>query len=343
MTLKMCNLLQWLLKGPQQPHPPLFQLRSFWATVLLPVGLAFVVTFFIAQSLSFPDMELTKKGFDNAYDYFKIPLWIAALSLPLAGFYASHHRSVQTAVQIARSDIQILSTQSKNNFENYIKHLDYFSAQIEHFESLHNIKISDPIKLYRKIFPINDYSDFSPWADDMKFIEYIGERSDIPLEFNNYLDYIRHYIVEMSSSKDIVSELKGDIFSNLDSIFTLLLIKKIDDINIWDFNVKDKYYFLDGEIYLPALTDSIDRVVNLFFSIESMCLSRDYFEKIGGGNRFTEGDLFMFLMEIRRVKENIKALTEQSNLNGVAIKETIRKGRKDKEKRWKEQISRLKA
>lgn len=110
--MKKYKIFGWI-KGPYQPHPPLFHLRTFWATVLFPLFVAGIVWFLIFKSLGYPDWVPTKEGFDNAYEYFKIPLWIAALSLPLAGFYASHHRSVQTAAQIERSDKQISLTEKK--------------------------------------------------------------------------------------------------------------------------------------------------------------------------------------------------------------------------------------
>lgn len=54
----------------------------------------------------------------------KLPITIAALAFPLAALVASHHRSVQTAAQIERTDY-------KNAFENNIKHRELFNALLE--------------------------------------------------------------------------------------------------------------------------------------------------------------------------------------------------------------------
>lgn len=164
LNARLCDFRYWLCKGSQQSHPPLFQLRSFWAMVLIPLSLAIVITFFIAQSLSFPDMELTKDGFDNAYDYFKIPLWIAALSLPLAGFYASHHHSVQTAAQIERSDRQIKATDDKNSFENYIKHWQMFNERLDEIGMHHSIIFNDRRTIYDCFFSGNNWKNFRPFS-----------------------------------------------------------------------------------------------------------------------------------------------------------------------------------
>lgn len=170
---KLCDFGSWVWSGPQQSHPTLFQLRSFWVVAGLPIIIALIVGFCIFKSLGYPDLILNKEGFDNAYEYFKIPLWIAALSLPLAGFYASHHRSVQTAAQIA-------ATESKNNFENSIKHREYIIGQLQLIEVRNYIEFEDYHRLYENIFVDNNLECFFPWADcNFEDSSYILKRTQI--------------------------------------------------------------------------------------------------------------------------------------------------------------------
>lgn len=155
----------WVLKGSQQLHPSLFQLRSFWVVAGLPIIIALIVWFCIFKSIGYPDLAATYDGFNQAYEYFKIPLWIAALSLPLAGFYATNHRSVETAKQITIASKQMDMTSQKNNFENSIKHREYFIGQLKLIEERNYIEFEDYHRLYERIFLGNNLSNFSPWAD----------------------------------------------------------------------------------------------------------------------------------------------------------------------------------
>ncbi|TPE49034.1 hypothetical protein FJM67_12640 [Maribrevibacterium harenarium] len=152
------QIFKWRFRGPKPPHPPLFHLKAFWVMVLFPLFVAGIVWFLIFKSLGYPDWMPTKEGFDNAYEYFKIPLWVAALSLPFAGFYASHHRSVQTVAQIS-------ATESKNNFENSIKHREYIIGQLQLIEERNHIEFEDYHRLYEEIFVDNNLENFFPWAD----------------------------------------------------------------------------------------------------------------------------------------------------------------------------------
>ena len=141
----------------------LYQLKGFRATVLLPIICAGLAWFLIFKSIGYPDFLLTKEGFDNAYEYFKIPLWIAALSLPLAGFYASNHRSVQTAAQINQ-------TLTNNTFSSYYKHVEFFENRYKNIEfdldlDKHHIiefEFSSLSNLYMSVFPLNFPHNFSP-------------------------------------------------------------------------------------------------------------------------------------------------------------------------------------
>ena len=64
----------------------------------------------------------TSDCINDAISRLKLPIAIMALTFPAVALVASHHRSAQTAAQIERTDKQIAATESKNAFENCIKH-----------------------------------------------------------------------------------------------------------------------------------------------------------------------------------------------------------------------------
>ncbi|WP_111638280.1 hypothetical protein [Marinomonas shanghaiensis] len=114
------------------------------------------------------DWGLSSAHINDAIGRLKLPLAIASLAFPLVALVASHHRSVQTAAQIMRTDRQIQATEQKNAFENNIKHRETFKELLEKEEKLWRIKFHDANKLYENIFSQNDFRYFGFYADDMK-------------------------------------------------------------------------------------------------------------------------------------------------------------------------------
>lgn len=341
--ISVLGLKGWLCKGSQQPHPPLFQLRAFWATVILPIIVAAIVWFCIFQSLGYPDLAATYDGFNRAYEYFKIPLWIAALSLPLAGFYASHHRSVQTAAQIARSDKQISATERKNNFENFIKHIDHFKSDLGRLSSKYGFEVADDVDLYRVIFSLNSYESFSPWADSMEYIDYVGEDGDVPVRYANYLTCVRSRLDDVFKVKDY-EDTEGDAFNAFYNTLSLLKIYKVKGVNIRNREEVECYFMLDGKLYVPEFRKRVSDFGNFLISLESVCCSKKYIDGMENTSFFNRGSLFIYAYQGDGKK--IKAVY-RTNGNGE-VRERKRtferfraRGRisKAKKKKWQEQVA----
>jgi len=103
--------------------------------------------------------------FNYAFEIFKVPLAILALIFPAVALVASQHRSVQTAAQIAKSEKQISLTESKNNFENYIKHKEIFKSAFEEYLENKNYKVKNYNVFYKNIFPENGSKLFDQYVD----------------------------------------------------------------------------------------------------------------------------------------------------------------------------------
>ncbi|WP_369920774.1 hypothetical protein AB8E32_00335 [Marinomonas polaris] len=266
----------WLCKGPQQPHPPLFQLRSFWATVLIPIICAGMVWFLIFKSLDYPDLVATYDGFSQAYAYFKIPLWISALSLPLAGFYASHYRSVQTAAQIMRTDIQITATEQKNAFENCVKHRELFNELIARLSRRYNFEFKDIDLLYSVIFTENDYRSFSFYADEMNSPRY----SDSGSYFHQMIDAFEKFKITKNRYDEGMYSYKEalDEFSELPRL--LLYVESYNGDSIEELYHEDGRFFDKGEIVYPQEINYFIHAVNeLFREFCDFCLSAELAKK----------------------------------------------------------------
>ena len=115
------RLASWWREDTDNDNPNLSQLKLFKLAYLLPT-LTFAIfsgLIFHAEQLWTYDVCFRSACIFNTYEIFKVPVWLLALSLPLTGLVAAHHRSVQTAAQITQTD-------SKNSFENCIKHREFF-------------------------------------------------------------------------------------------------------------------------------------------------------------------------------------------------------------------------
>lgn len=334
------------------PHnKTLFQLGSFWATVLLPLICAGIVWFLIFKSLGYPDLVATYDGFNRAYEYFKIPLWIAALSLPLAGFYATNHRSVQTVAQIARTDLQIArsdrqiaATESKNTFENHIKHMDHFQDSIKRLGEIHGIEIGDPVSFYRRIFPSNDYSSFSPWADDMEFVEVgydIHGGDDI--FHRNYIMYVRSHMKKIISSDSLLESLDSDAFIYFELILRKLFISKINGVTIRSNEDMETYFSIDGYPYIPVFKSSLGAISDFFFSLQSICLSKKMLDGLSECDGLDKSSVSHFRITLKEGHQSL--ISDTLKYNDGAVSENASRAEMSlmRQQKWREQTAQFRA
>lgn len=95
--------------------------------------------------------------FNNFFELYKYPISVAGLSIPLCAIAAAVHRSEETSRQISLTQSQLNETLTQNKFSNYIKHKEDFLELLGNMESVCKCKFTDPIGIYNKIFPKNNY------------------------------------------------------------------------------------------------------------------------------------------------------------------------------------------
>ncbi|WP_454441790.1 hypothetical protein [Vibrio bathopelagicus] len=66
------------------------------------------------------------EGFNFFVKAFSVPIAVLTSIIPIVGFIALNHRSVQTKEQLAKSSKQIELVQEQNLFTNYYKHIEEF-------------------------------------------------------------------------------------------------------------------------------------------------------------------------------------------------------------------------
>tara|TARA_R110001606_G_scaffold262006_3_gene410524 strand:+ start:1675 stop:2538 length:864 start_codon:yes stop_codon:yes gene_type:complete len=188
------RLASWWREDTDNNNPNLSQLKLFKLAYLLPTltFAIFSVLIFHAEQLWTYDICFRSACIFNTYEIFKIPVWLLALSLPLTGLVAAHHRSVQTSKQI---DL----TMENNTFSNYYKHIEHFENRYKNFEVdldlyNHNIvkfEFSSIANLYVGVFPFNFPHDFKSnyRGDHLSGLENALARLQIifekPIDFKN--------------------------------------------------------------------------------------------------------------------------------------------------------------
>lgn len=135
------------------PHESYLRLPSFWwpFTVIM-IGVALVSWKVIH------DQELVL-GLDSRveqwYEWFKIPLWVLALLIPVLGLFNANHKSEQTKASMGLTQKSIDAAGAQNRFANYYKHVEEFCKYVEssNYTNVVDLKKIDSRKLHRLLFP----------------------------------------------------------------------------------------------------------------------------------------------------------------------------------------------
>ncbi|MGY2259224.1 hypothetical protein [Pseudomonas sp. SDO55104_S430] len=148
----------------------------FRCTLFLPIMLGVIL--FIAISISNNNLTVcfSSECVNTFFELYKYPLSMLGLSVPLTAIVAALHRSEE-------AHLQIQETLKQNTFNNYIKHQEDFFKLLEKIESKCSCRFTDPLTLYRWIFPTNNYSSFTFVAHSKKGIDEPGT--------NKFLELIR--------------------------------------------------------------------------------------------------------------------------------------------------------
>ena len=148
----------------------------FRAALLVPIMSGALL--FVASSISNNNFTMCFSSgcINNFFELYKFPLSILGLSVPLTAIVAALHRSEE-------AHLQIEETLKQNTFNNYIKHQEEFFKLLEKIELKCSCRFTDPLTLYRRIFPKNNYSYFTFAAH--------SKQETVDPNTNNFLELLR--------------------------------------------------------------------------------------------------------------------------------------------------------
>ena len=166
-------------------HKKLGESLVFRFALLTPLILG--AALFLASAFYNDNYEvcLSSKCINYFFELYKYPLSLLGLSVPLTAIAAALHRSEEASQQIEE-------TLRQNRFNNYIKHKEDFFDLLEKLESRCSCKFSDPLDLYTKIFPNNNYLSFS-------FIAHNKNTTD-ELSNNEFIRTLRHEVTSIMAT-----------------------------------------------------------------------------------------------------------------------------------------------
>lgn len=125
------------------PRKPFFKLPVVWITFIIVLVISGAITTTILINESY-ELCGTSVCFNNFVSYFKVPIAIIAILIPILAVYAAQHRSEISIEQINQAE-------SQNNFANYYKHLEEFKLLLQDqniFDDISNYR-----QLHLRLFP----------------------------------------------------------------------------------------------------------------------------------------------------------------------------------------------
>ncbi|MGR5150210.1 hypothetical protein ACQKP8_27145 [Photobacterium alginatilyticum] len=187
------------------PLKSFVQLPILWVVVSLITIISSVVFISIIVNTDLI-WSFDANGFNLFLSYFKVPLSILALIIPIVALLAANHRSEQTREQIRISN-------SQNSFSNHYKHIEEFEKYLA--SHLHVLSVVNIRKAQRGIFPNTINGDFSI-SDAVK--------NDFDNECYNLMSIINQFSVgHKGSKKDTIVEIELSL-RNMERNFCLNFI-----------------------------------------------------------------------------------------------------------------------
>lgn len=142
-------------------HKKLLESQIFRAALFIPVIVGAIFLGVTAYFNSNYYACFTSDCINNFFTLYKFPLSIMGIGIPLSAIAAAIHRSEETSLQIRTSQNQLDETLKQNQFNNYIKHKEEFIELLERIGLVCNCRFNDPLHVYKKIFPKNNYQNVS--------------------------------------------------------------------------------------------------------------------------------------------------------------------------------------
>ncbi|MBN7770472.1 hypothetical protein KUV44_12270 [Marinobacter daepoensis] len=184
----------------------LLRTPAFLCSIGVPIALSLAtgLTISINEGFSFC---LNYQCFNNLVNYYKVPIGIAGISIPLGALAAAQHRSQQTMHQI-------LLQSSQNNLTGYFTHREKFE---EHCHKIFNKSTKfDADILHQTLFPNSQKGDYSlKKTDELRVVrinlesiekklrsgEAFNDAEKIKQEFENINKKFKELSIEYSPEK----------------------------------------------------------------------------------------------------------------------------------------------
>ncbi|EPM6343851.1 hypothetical protein ACTN1H_004077 [Vibrio parahaemolyticus] len=160
------------LKERKWFHPEIgfFDLKIVRVTIIVITCTSIAISLLIIFNSDLK-MNLSYIGWNNFITFFKVPLGILAILIPLGAIYATHHRSIQTLEQMKQTRMQLKMTASQNEFSNYYKHLEEFEKYCrEHCDK--NV-YQHRRSLYQLSFPNSRESHYSANKELVESVDHL--------------------------------------------------------------------------------------------------------------------------------------------------------------------------
>lgn len=135
------------------PLKSFLALPILWVVIAVFVGFA-GLAFVVINHYSSLEFGFDYVGFNQFLSFFKVPLGILALIIPVVALLAANHRSEQTKAQIE-------STRQQNTFSNFYKHIEEFEKYVEAHIDKSTTTFNSMRGSHRVIFPNAISGDYS--------------------------------------------------------------------------------------------------------------------------------------------------------------------------------------
>lgn len=189
---------------------PLHERWDFIGAFLLPITLGVIIAASIAYAEPPYELCFNSECYSFALQLFKIPITVAATSLPIAGIVAAYHRSIETQTQI---DLTIRN----NTFANYIKHKDEFENMFVSLANagfgLNKLAFGNVQRIYREIFPKNSYAELVLTPDN--------------LSKKNFFSKLEVVLERCEKNMRLADPTENDIFEYFSSVHDGFLLFKV--------------------------------------------------------------------------------------------------------------------
>ncbi|MBV4486961.1 hypothetical protein HU727_015310 [Pseudomonas sp. SWRI153] len=187
-------------------HKKLSESRIFQAALFTPLAIGSCLLTVIAYFNSNYSICFTSDCINNFFNLYKYPLSIMGLGIPLSAIAAAVHRSEETSLQIKASQNQLDETLKQNKFNNYIKHKEEFTEFLEKLEGVCDCKFTDPLYLYKSIFPKNSYRRVSFRAHGHHDLNLFPNKFLTDLK-NNMWDFVAILYDDASDNKKLTEAI----------------------------------------------------------------------------------------------------------------------------------------